>query len=199
MLKVFKPLLLSMALASSCTLLAANPQPYASIHTLPETPYYLADGYILLNLIQTNAANIFVDVGSHEGAAARYIAQNTAAGFQVYSVDLWHAGNAHDNTFQQFLSNVVQENTANTIVPLRMGSLEAARVTNVLADAIFLGSSDSSLQQEIIAWSSHLSAIGFISGLNWSNSDVQVAVTQAAQQLGLFLHVNDNLWSLQRS
>ena len=63
---------------------------------------------------------IFLSMLDHTRVLLPDIAQNTAAGFQVYSVDLWHAGNAHDNTFQQFLSNVVQENTANTIVPLRM-------------------------------------------------------------------------------
>ena len=199
MLHFFKPLLLTVALANSLPLLAANPQPYASIRSITAVPYYLDDAYVLLNQIQTNSASVFVDVGSHDGAAARYIAQNSPAGFQVYSVDLWHGADAHDNAFQRFLSNVVAENTATTIVPLRMGSLEAAKATNILADVIFLGSCEPGLQQEILAWSSHLTANGVISGLNWTNTDVQVAVTQAAQQLGLIVHVNDNFWSLERS
>ena len=118
-------------------------------------------------------------------------------GFQVYSVDLWKGADAHDHAFQRFLSNVVAENTATTITPLRMGSLEVAKGTNIVADVIFLGSCEPGLQQEIIAWSTHLTANGIISGLNWTDPDVQVAVTQAAQQLGLIVHVNDHFWSLE--
>ena len=104
------------------------------------------------------------------------------------------------NRYQQFLSNVVQENTAGVIVPIRMESEEAAQALNVIADFIYLGSNDpTTLLTDIENWFSHLSTNGVISGTNWNDNSAKVAVAQAALNLNLVLRINDNVWYLQRS
>ena len=71
MLQTFKTMILSAALGSCFPVFADTPQPYASIRALPATPYHLGDAWVLLNKVQSYSTNVFVDVGSPDGAAAR--------------------------------------------------------------------------------------------------------------------------------
>jgi hypothetical protein len=178
------------------------PQPYTNINTLPPVPYYVIDGYVLENLITSNNAAIVIDVESSAGSVARFIAQqNLSSVTQVFSVSLWPSYDPLQKyPYQQFLSNVIQENTADLITPLRMGSAEAAQALNILADFIHLSAIDSdTLYQEILNWVSHLSETGIICGNTWHEGSVQASVTAAAGDLGLVVNLNDHVWYLTRS
>ena len=52
MKKCFGKIFMSGVILAGASLYAALPQPYASINNLPQTPYYVQDGYNYLQLSQ---------------------------------------------------------------------------------------------------------------------------------------------------
>jgi hypothetical protein len=196
-------LLRSLSLATLvclCTQLTALPEPYDSIQTLPIVYYYVPDGYILSNLATENASSVIVDVESNDGSVARYLAQqNISSVTKIYAVNLWPAGDPPEyDRYQRFLSNVIQEGTAERIIPLRMSSEEAATALNVNADLIYFGSFDSNtLYNEITQWIAALSDNGVMCGNNWNDNSIKFAVVRAANDFNLDLGINGNVWTLR--
>jgi hypothetical protein len=191
-------------LLTSSFVMADDPQPYSAMRNLPATPYYVQDGYIIYDLIQTHRSNVVIDVESQDGSVSRFIAQlaNQLPDLQtIYSVDAWKDYGAQKHTFQKFLSNVKHENSANLIVPIRMSSQEASLGLNVTADFItIVGSNDSEvLHRDIISWFTHLSDKGIIAGNNWNENSVEIGVTKAANSLDLPLHINGNVWYILKT
>jgi hypothetical protein len=198
--KYLSKIFLSSTLLGTAFLLADLPQPFTSIQDLPPTPYFVQDAYVYYSLINANNSAVIVDVESQDGGVARYIAQqvNTLTTVkEIYAVNGWQSPDRSQKyLYQRFLSNVIQENTAQLITPIRMTSREAAEAMNVQADFISLvGANDNqTLFNDILAWYPHLSNIGVICGNNWNDSSVQVGVTKAASTLDLTLHLNGNVW-----
>lgn len=182
--------------------LTALPEPYNSVQTLPIIYYYVPDGYVLSSLATDNSSSVIVDVESEDGAVARYLAQqNIPTVTKVYSVSLWPAGDPPEyDRYQRFLSNVIQEGTAEVVVPLRMSSAEAAAALNVNADLIYFGSFDSdTLYEEITHWIANLSDNGVLCGNNWNENAIKVAVVNAANDFNLNLGLNSNVWYLKKN
>jgi len=194
---MFKSLGVSVAalLMSSVSSLIYGAEPFDSIRTLELQPYNLPNSYVLLDQILSSEATVFVDVESSAGAAARYVASNTSEDVKIYSINAWEG--AH--LYQQFLSNVFQENISDRIISLRMSSAEASEVTNISADVIFFDGSDAStLSEKIISWFSHLNDNGTLMGNNWHWNDVKLAVIEAATALNLEVNITGDYWFLNR-
>jgi hypothetical protein len=204
MKKHFRTLFAASALLMSSSLYSIAIQPYASIENLPQTPYYVQDGYTFYSLISTNKSAVVIDVESQDGGVARFIAQEAAnlpSVMQIYSVNIWQSPDiSQKQIFQRFLSNVIQEMTTQMITPIRMSSLEASQSLNIAADFIsVVGSNDSiRIYNDIMAWVPHLTTNGIICGNNWVYPSVQVGVTKAAASLNLTLNVNGNVWYFQK-
>lgn len=175
--------------------LLAN-EPYDSIRDVAYTPYFLQNGYILLNEVNAQSTTVFIDVKSDGGAASRYIAANTNGTVKVYYVNTWY----DDYAFQQFISNVKQENQSGAITPIRMTSQGASMALNLISELIYIDTIHSSnLHEDILAWVDHLSANGVISGNFWERSPIELVVTKAAAELNLSLSTNGTYWFLKRS
>lgn len=193
------------ALLAQVGLQATPPQPYTYIQTMPYTPYFVQDAYLLYSFVQNNSSGVIVDVGSHDGGVARYLAQQASALTsirEVYSISPWYSADpSQKHLYQRFLSNVVQENTASLITPIRMYSLEAAESFNHQADLIFVtgGNDNVGVYNDIIAWYPHLSSTGILCGNNWNEPSVQMGVTRAAAALEVTVKLADNVWYFQRS
>lgn len=192
-------LIMSGLLLISQILCADFPEPYESTRNLPQTPFFVQDGYIYYSLINSRNAAVVVDVESEDGAVARFIAQqanNLPSLQKIYSVSGWLGSPAQKHQFQRFLSNVKQENTADKIIPIRMTSQEAAISLHITADFISLvGANDgNTIYKDILAWYPHLSSTGIICGNNWYDNSVQSGVTKAAEILDLVLNINNNVW-----
>lgn len=199
-----KNLLKSLFIASAMFSVAsasAISDPYAVIRDLPEQPYYFEDAWIVQNLATTHSAQVLIDLGSVDGGAARYFAQNLP-GTKVYSISSWNDYDVTDPGssygFHKFLSNVKHEGLTEIIVPIRMDSLEGADSLNILADLIYINSGDYSVYDTVSAWLSHLSTNGVIAGNNWRLHDVQRGVVDVAAELELTLNLSDNIWWLTR-
>src|SRR5438309_20255 len=68
--------------------------PYDSVQLLPQTPYYVQDGYTIYSLINTHASAVILDVESTDGGVARYIAQQTntlPSVKQIFSLSAWQS------------------------------------------------------------------------------------------------------------
>jgi hypothetical protein len=99
MKKCFGKIFMSGAFLAGASLYANLPQPYASINNLPQTPYYVQDGYTIYNLANTHNAAVVIDVESQDGGVARYLAQqasnlpvsNLPSLQQIYSVSMWQS------------------------------------------------------------------------------------------------------------
>ena len=200
MIKYVKKLFSIGMLLTSFSLFGDLPQPYASVNTLPQTPYFVLDGYVFYSLINNYQSSVIVDVESQDGGVARFIAQqaeNLPSISQIYSVSGWRsADTSQKHLYQRFLSNVIQENTTQLITPIRMSSQEGAEALNVVADFISLvGSNDEKgIFTDILAWYPHLSSQGILCGNNWHETSVQIGVTRAAAALDLSLQIDDNVW-----
>jgi hypothetical protein len=200
MKKCFGKILMSGAILAGASLHADTPQPYASIHNLPQTPYFVQDGYTIYNLANTHNVAVVIDVESQDGSVARYLAQqadNLPSLKQIYSVNMWQSNDrSQKQLFRHFLSNVIQENTTQLIIPIRMSSYEAAESLNVQADLINLvGANDQqTIYNDILGWYPHLSDTGVMCGNNWYEPSVQIGVTSAAMTLDVSVQVNGNVW-----
>jgi len=189
----------------ACLVLNADiSQPYASVRHLPQTPYYVQDGYVFNSLIASHQAAIVVDVESQDGGVARFVAQqlnNLPTVTTIYSVNAWSSPDpSQKHLYQRFLSNVVQEMTTEFIHTIRMSSLEAAESLNIRADFISLvgGNDQKGIYQDILAWYPHLTNNGVISGNNWNDVSVQSGVIKAAQVLDLIVQVSGNVWYFEK-
>jgi hypothetical protein len=195
--KTFGSALLACLLMSSSSI-NADPQPYTDIHVLPYVPYYVPDGYLLIDKINSVLATVFIEVGSHDGSAARFLAQNTSE-LVIYALSSWLSYDPSEKyLFQKFLSNVIQENATERIIPIRMASYEGAKALNVIADVIYINSPSENLSADILAWFSHLSSTGVICGTDWQDPMIELAVSHAAVQLGCVVMSNGNFWSIER-
>ncbi len=195
--KMIRSLFVATALTSSW-LSADLPQPYTNIRSTSYSPYFFDNAYILGSLITDNSVSTFIDVGSHAGGAARYVAQNYPNVIN-YSVNLWqNCDYSQKNLFQRFLSNVIQENTASIITPIRMASSEAARALNIIADLVYLGSPANVLSSDIQLWFAHLSSNGTVCGQDWDDPAVETSVSKAASTLGCSVNTNGTFWYIQK-
>lgn len=170
---------------------AVSSQPYLSVNVLPQTPYFLPNAWMITDLLTNNNGTVFVDVGSSGGSAARYVALSAAAGTQVYSVDSWKGS----TSFQQFLSNVIQDSTDSIVVPLRLSWKEGADALNLAADVIYINTDNpSTITNTILGWFPHLNANGAIAGDNWNNPEVELSVVTASAALGFSVNVSGTFW-----
>lgn len=193
-------MVISSAILAISPLFADLPQPFTHIKNLPQTPYFVQDAYVFYSLINDHKAAVIMDVESQDGGVARYVAQqvsNLPSVKEIYSVNLWQSQDrSQKHLFQRFLSNIIHENTAQLITPIRMSSSEAAEALNIQADFISLvGANDQdTIYRDILAWYPHLSDNGIMCGNNWNESSVQGGVTKAASTLDLTVLLNDNVW-----
>lgn len=193
MKKIFIPLLLSAFTILNMTVMAT--QPYDSIKQVDYQPYFLPNSWQVLSELNSVKGSVFVDVNSDQNAASRYIAQNVGDNVQVYAISTWD----DFGSYQTFLSNVIQEETTDIITPIRMGSEEASFSLNIIADVVYLNTSDSdSLSYDLGLWLSHLSPTGVIVGDNWNYPDIEFAIACAAINYGLSITTSGTFWVLQR-
>lgn len=188
--------LLLLSILSFGFLNADLPEPYASFNQLNYQPFYFEDGWIILNKLTEQNAEVFIDVESPYGEAARAVALQGAPNIKIYAVNPW---NSNSYAFQQFISNVIHENTANLITPIKLSSRDASIQTNIVADFIFIDATEEcKLIEKISMWLTHLSENGIIAGNRWNWPSVKYLVITAATTFNLNFSEVGNYWFLQK-
>lgn len=184
---------------------AEMPEPYHSIVDLPFDDHgWFANGEQISALMTEKPPVVAIEVGSWLGLSTRFIASHLPEGGKLYAVDTWlgsdeaahHQDSRLPHIYQIFLSNVKHANLTQTIVPLRMRSLEAARAINVMADFIYIDAShdEENVYQDILAWYAHLNPDGTMCGDDWTWETVRRGVIRAASVLNKRIANQGNFW-----
>lgn len=200
------------------------PEPYASLELLPKHLFgWFTTEKELERLWEKRDWSVVVELGSWLGASTVWFARHAA---KVYAVDTWlgsieHTGNPAQYTeelitlYPRFLSNMVHEEVAHKVVPLRMTTRQAALCLKVRPDFVFVDAAHDaqSVYEDIMVWQGKLSnnkfCHGMIAGDDWNYqtqgptpahprpSPVQVGVKAAARDLGCEIKHDGNLWWLE--
>lgn len=191
-----------------------SPEPYQYVDILP---FYMLGFFAAENLekfIKMYKPKTIVELGSWLGASAGFMAFFMPADGKLYAVDHFNASldSYHDQNvnikkstnnsditalYHQFLSNIAHYKLCHKIIPIKMNTLEAARLLDVKADLIYVDAStdEESIYQDIMHWYPKLNRDGMICGDNWKwFESVRRGVNRAAQELGRTITVDNNFW-----
>ncbi len=205
-------------LSSFFVLEGAMPEPYRSIKMLPfelQHDWFSRENKVMLQkIIEEKRPRIIIEVGSWLGDSAIFMAKLMPEDGKLYAVDHWLGSFNHQKDhpvtpklktlYQQFLSNVIHSGLTHKIVPIKMSSLEAARMLAVEADLIYVDGShlEDDVFRDIVAWHPMLAPGGIICGddWNWVDGDdfpTRRGIKKAAQYLGKQIKVYGTFWHLQ--
>ena len=150
--------------------------------------------------ISSNGSKI-VEVGCWKGKSTAYLAVeiiNSKKDITLYAVDTWQGSPEHkysheiiNNTlYNTFITNI--EPVKNTIVPLRMSSIEAANCfENESLDIVFIDANHyyDNVKSDILAWLPKIKRGGIISGHDYTESwpDVIKAVNEIFDETNIRL------------
>lgn len=189
------------------------PEPYKSTELLPFNPQGWYENHRQIeSLVKLFHVKNVIEVGSWLGLSTRHIASLLPEGGKVYAIDHWKGSEEHQSSsilpslYQQFLSNVIHENLAHKIVPIRMASLDAAQCFRSLQvpinpDLIYIDASHDtdSVYADLIAWYPFVKDHGVLCGDDWNWNSVRVAVEKFAHERNLHIQASGNFWSLLKS
>jgi len=188
------------------------PEPYASINTLP---FYMLGFFSpenqkkLEHFIKTYEPKTIVELGCWMGTTTSFMALLMPKDSKIYSIDYFDdsidpylkaredLSKKTTELYQQFLSNMRHYQLCNKVIPVKMGTIEAANSLNIKADLIYI---DASMEEELVfkdimAWYPKLNKQGILCGNNWLwCTGIQNGVTRAAQELGRKIIVEQNFW-----
>ncbi len=193
--------------------LSQLPSPYNTLTVLlPEKNHgWYSNAREMQGLLKGKSIHTVIEIGSWLGMSTRNIARLIPDDGKVYAVDHWLGSVEHHNTsafsrylpslYEQFLSNVVHAHLEHKIIPIRMASLDAAKVlTDVQPDLIYLDGSHETedVYQDLVAWFPYVeNKKGIFSGDDWNWESVRIAVNQFASERNLIIHAANNFWWLE--
>jgi len=190
----------------------ALPHPYDFIEVLPQWPFgYYTNRLMIDELFQRQDIRTVIEVGSWAGGGStRHLGEQLQTKNGVlYAVDTWlgsstqQPGQVHfmpvlDHIYQQFLSNMIAWNLADTVIPVRMRSVEAARALKIKADLIYIDGEHTAeaVYEDLVAWLPHLNQGGIFCGDDWGWESVREGLEKFAKERNFQIVPNENFWEL---
>lgn len=188
------------------------PQVYESINPLPFNSHgWYQHAKVFEKIFHEHEINNIIEVGSWLGSSTRHLAQLIPKNGKVFAIDHWLGSKEHftldevkgwiPNLYEQFLSNVIHAQLTDKIIPVRMESLDAAKLLENLTIPIDLVYIDASheydpVYADLCAWYPYVKNHGILCGDDWNVGDVQQAVIQFAQENHLIIYQIDGFWRL---
>jgi predicted O-methyltransferase YrrM len=156
---------------------------------------------------------VFVEIGSWLGKSARIIASTIPDDAKVYCVDTWKGTKDEPihrkdprlpYIYDIFLSNIKLAGLAHKVIPVRMSSLEAAKVFNKKIDFLYVDADHTyeAAYEDVMNWYPKLSKNGVLCGDDWSWEKVKCAVVDAAAVLNITVDAVPNtykFWKMNRN
>lgn len=189
------------------------PEPYKSAQLYPFDPRgWYNNGNHLEELIKQYSVTNIIEVGSWLGASTRHMASLLPDDGKIYAVDHWQGSVEHQPgnwawdkvlpfLYDQFLSNVIHTELTDKIVPIRLGSLQAAEyfknnLNSFKPDLIYIDAShdDESVYADLKAWYPFVRGHGILCGDDWWW--VHVAVERFANENHLRIENDQIFWRL---
>lgn len=185
------------------------PEPYRSVKLLPfDSGGWYYNAKQIESIVRQRKVNTVIEVGSWLGLSTRHIATVLPPNGKVYAVDHWKGSEEHQAfpniqiIYEQFLSNIILARLTHKIIPLRMGSVEAAEHLGPMMinpDLVYIDASHdtSSVLNDLNAWFPFVKGRGLLCGDDWTLSEgVRQAVEIFAREHHLTIQAYGNFWSL---
>ncbi len=186
------------------------PEPYCSLRMLfpfDEHGWYANEPH-LKECFARQKIETVIEVGSWLGLSTRDLAVKVGPAGKVYAIDTWLGSPSEDvhqkdprlpQLYEIFLSNVIHTGLTQVIVPIRMDSLEAAKILDVKADLIYIDASHvtEAVYQDIIHWYPHLKEGGVFCGDDFCWGSVAAGVRKGAEELNLDIETGYTWWRLK--
>lgn len=208
-------LLSTLSLSAEDPYAISTEDPYAISEFLPEDPsgWYAHTPYIE-EIFKQNDIHVVVEVGSRiGGGSTRHIAGLLKAkGGVLYAVDTWLGSSEHQpgqqaynpilpKLYEQFISNMIRWDLKETVIPMRMDSVSAARILKITPDFIYIDGEHSmaAVYADLTAWYPFIENRGIICGDDWGWETVRRGVELFAYERKLNISTTPSgLWSLQK-
>lgn len=188
------------------------PPPYDTAEILPFFQHgWYRNAAPIESLIKQHNIKTIIEVGSWLGTSTRHMASCLPDEGIVYAVDHWigssenQPGQKHwipelEHLYEYFLSNAIHANLAHKIVPVRMGSLEAAEQLQVQADLIYIDASHDaeSVYKDLVAWYPHVKKDGVFCGDDWDFPSVKQGVISFATKNRLRISGLGTFWMVEK-
>lgn len=160
----------------------------------------------LKKFILDTQPNIIVELGSWLGLSASVMCESMHINSKLYAIDTWKGSVEHSakpefkkflaTLYQQFLSNMIHLKLTDKVIPVRMGSLEAAASLNIEPNMIYVDASheEEDVYNDIKAWYPKLAKNGIMCGDDWRWKTVQKGVTRIAKELNQKINFEGTFW-----
>ncbi len=198
------------------SLSALLPAPYHSIELLPENTFgWYANRKMVDRIFREHEIRLVVEVGSWVGGGStRHFGELLRAKRGLlYSVDTWlgsttqQPGKVHHqpdilpHVYQQFLSNMIHWGLAETVIPVRMKSVEAARELTVQPDLIYIDGEHTAdaVYEDLVAWYPFVEERGICCGDDWTWSSVREGIHRFVKERNLQVVGKENFWRIFRA
>jgi predicted O-methyltransferase YrrM len=215
---IMKKLFTALCFALASTTMFAEeqpelPAPYNTVDVMPFNPQgWYRNGPSMEWLIRRAKAKTVIEVGSWLGLSTRHIAKTLPEDGVVYAVDHWLGSPNENNSqfdmpnlYRQFLSNVIHENLAHKIVPLRMNSLEASQaLKHIKPDLIYIDATHefTNVMLDLIMWFPYVKGHGVLCGDDyyWGHDyPVKRAVDTFARENNLIVRDDGWMWYIEEN
>ena len=185
------------------------PTPYCDATLLPEKWHgWFVNQNQLNHLFKRFKPKTVIELGSFLGLSTDFIAKRLPPGGKLYAVDHWlgsveHQGRqdvAHllPTLYDQFLSNMIYTKNTETVVPVKMTTVEASSfLEEIEADIIYVDAAhdEASVYTDLTLYYPLLKEGGVMCGDDWGWPTVQKAVVRFANERGIRIHSDHNFWA----
>lgn len=180
--------------------------PYQQEILLPFDDHgWYGNAEMIEKIFQQYPIKVVVEIGSWLGKSTRHLASLVPEGGMVYAIDHWKGSSEHQNgveskflpyLYEQFISNIIHAELTHKITPMRMSSLEAARIFNKIPDLIYLDGSHEydAVYQDLKAWFPFVKGHGILCGDDWWWGTTREAIVQFAKENNLCIFAEGNFW-----
>ncbi len=200
----------------SFTLIQALPSPYNEVKELLPVHWHgwYGNSQWIKNLMSVNKISTCIEVGSWLGCSTVHIASLLQPNGKLYAVDTWEGCIQHvenpewkamlPTLYKQFLSNMIHANLTDIVVPMRMTSLEGAKILSQKFSAVDMVYIDAAHDTQSVwndlhaYWPLIKRKTGILCGDDWSWETVRAAVVQFAQKYHLTIYAEYNFWFLKK-
>lgn len=163
-------------------------------------------------LLKRKKIQTAVEIGCWFGNWTIYIAKQLDEGSKLYAVDHWEGSIEHKKSayktwlptiFQQFLSNMINENLQKKVIPVRLDSIEASKIfkeNGIKFDLIYIDASHdyNSVKKDLEAWYPLLAEEGIFCGDDWQGQGVSRAVKEFSKKIGKPVYPKGNFWTFEK-
>lgn len=175
------------------------PEPYHSIVPYDEklTGFFdfcptASRGFLQQFTIGLPTKGIVVEVGSGLGESAITIAKAMNKTQRLYCIDPWQVfvgsyEQPQADPYRAFLSNVIHEECADRIVPIRADSMSGFSMFKHKAHFIYIDGSHAyqDVRNDIMAWQQKLVRPGVLCGDDYFMDEVKQAVLDSCKEMGM--------------